>query len=41
MSAEVDSIINQEYKLGFATDIETEQAPLGLNEGIITFISKK
>ena len=41
MSAEVDSIINQEYKLGFATDIETEQAPLGLNEGIIAFISNK
>lgn len=41
MSAEVDSIINQEYKLGFATDIETEQAPLGLDEDIIAFISKK
>ena len=41
MSAEVDSIINQEYKLGFATDIETEQAPLGLNEDIIAFISNK
>lgn len=41
MSAEVDNIIKQEYKLGFETDIESEQAPLGLNEDIINFISKK
>ena len=41
MSTEVDNIINQEYKLGFETDVETEQAPLGLNEDIIRFISHK
>ena len=41
MSVEVDNIIKQEYKLGFETDIQTEQAPLGLSEGIIEFISKK
>ncbi len=41
MSRQIDSFIAQEYKLGFETDIETEQAPLGLNEGIIAFISHK
>ena len=41
MSTDLDTIINQEYKLGFETDIQTEQAPLGLNEDIISFISKK
>jgi len=41
MSAEVDNIIAQEYTLGFETDIQTEQAPLGLNEDIIKFISAK
>ena len=41
MSSNIDKIINQEYKLGFETDIQTEQAPLGLNEDIISFISKK
>jgi len=41
MSSSIDKIINQEYKLGFETDIQTEQAPLGLNEDIISFISKK
>jgi Fe-S cluster assembly protein SufB len=30
-----------EYKYGFYTDIETESAPPGLNEGIIRFISDK
>jgi Fe-S cluster assembly protein SufB len=32
---------NQEYKFGFTTDIESDQAPKGLNEGIIRFISEK
>lgn len=41
MSTDFNTIVNQEYKLGFETDIQTEQAPLGLNEGIISFISKK
>ncbi len=41
MSKQIDSFISQEYKLGFETDIETEQAPLGLNENIIAFISHK
>ena len=41
MSSSFDKIINQEYKLGFETDVATDQAPLGLNEDIISFISKK
>ena len=41
MSTNIESIVSQEYKLGFETDVETEQAPLGLNEDIIAFISKK
>jgi Fe-S cluster assembly protein SufB len=31
----------EKYKYGFVTDIETDQAPKGLNEGIIRFISAK
>lgn len=41
MSEKIDQFISQEYKLGFETDIAEDQAPLGLNEEIITFISKK
>ncbi len=33
--------IDQEYKYGFVTDIETEKAPRGLNEDTIRFISSK
>jgi Fe-S cluster assembly protein SufB len=33
--------LNQKYKHGFVTDIEVDQAPLGLNEDIIRFISAK
>jgi len=32
---------NSEYKFGFTTDIESDRAPLGLNEEIIKFISAK
>ncbi len=31
----------EKYKYGFVTDIESDQAPKGLNEGIIRFISAK
>ena len=31
----------EKYKFGFVTDIEVDQAPKGLNEDIIRFISKK
>lgn len=41
MSKAIEELVEQEYKLGFETDIEEDQAPLGLNEEIIRFISKK
>lgn len=43
--AESDEILNeitsQEYKYGFVTDVESEKAPIGLNEDIVRFISMK
>ena len=33
--------VDNEYKYGFVTDIETEQVPKGLNEDIIRIISSK
>lgn len=41
MSPKIEEFIDQEYKLGFETDIVEDQAPLGLNEDIIRLISKK
>ncbi len=41
MAQKIEEFIDQEYKLGFKTDIDEDQAPLGLNEEIIAFISKK
>lgn len=32
---------NQEYKFGFTSEIESEKAPIGINEEIIRFISMK
>ena len=37
----IDQIVQQEYKWGFVTDIESETLPPGLNEGVIRFISQK
>jgi len=37
----VDDLTQSEYKWGFVTDIETDEAPRGLNEEIIRFISLK
>jgi Fe-S cluster assembly protein SufB len=37
----IDKVVKSEYKYGFSSDIETESAPPGLNEGIIRFISDK
>jgi Fe-S cluster assembly protein SufB len=34
-------LINQEYKYGFVTDIETDSIPRGLDESVIQLISKK
>src|SRR5258708_20375921 len=41
MSNTIEQIANQEYKYGFVTDIEADQAPPGLNEDIIRLISAK
>ncbi|MFN3403189.1 MAG: Fe-S cluster assembly protein SufB [Cytophagaceae bacterium] len=37
----LEEITSSEYKYGFETKIETENAPKGLNEDIVRFISKK
>jgi Fe-S cluster assembly protein SufB len=41
MSSTIEQIASQEYKYGFVTDIEADQAPPGLNEEIIRLISAK
>src|SRR5438874_6834126 len=38
---EIETLANREYKWGFITDVEADSAPMGLNEDIIRFISKK
>ncbi|HYR27724.1 MAG TPA: Fe-S cluster assembly protein SufB [Thermoanaerobaculia bacterium] len=38
---EIQEIARQEYKYGFVTDIEADEAPPGLSEDIIRFISAK
>src|SRR3954447_702663 len=37
----IEQIANQDYKYGFVTDIEADQAPPGLDEDIIRLISSK
>jgi Fe-S cluster assembly protein SufB len=37
----LDEIASSEYKWGFVSDIESDNAPKGLNEDIVRFISKK
>jgi Fe-S cluster assembly protein SufB len=37
----IEELAEQKYKYGFYTDIEADTAPPGLNEEIITFISRK
>ncbi|HEU6447254.1 MAG TPA: Fe-S cluster assembly protein SufB [Verrucomicrobiae bacterium] len=37
----IEGLVQNEYKYGFYTDVETESAPPGLNEGIIRLISHK
>ncbi|HLA69696.1 MAG TPA: Fe-S cluster assembly protein SufB [Bacteroidota bacterium] len=37
----IEQLANKEYKWGFVTDIEADEAPKGLNEEIIRFISLK
>ncbi|MFB2645865.1 Fe-S cluster assembly protein SufB [Raphidiopsis sp. BLCC-F218] len=41
MSASVKTLVNQPYKYGFVTDIETDTIPRGLNEEVIRLISAK
>jgi Fe-S cluster assembly protein SufB len=38
---DVRDLLGQKYEAGFYTDIEQEQAPPGLNEGTVRFISAK
>ncbi len=38
---DIESLANKEYKYGFVTDIEADEAPKGLNEDIIKLISSK
>ena len=38
---QVKQIDVDQYKYGFVTEIETDKAPLGLNEDVIRFISAK
>ena len=37
----IKNLVNQPYKYGFVTDIETDQIPRGLNEDVIRLISSK
>tara|TARA_R110001592_G_scaffold307299_2_gene580936 strand:+ start:470390 stop:471841 length:1452 start_codon:yes stop_codon:yes gene_type:complete len=37
----LEEITNQEYKYGFTTDVDADQAPKGLSEDIVRFISNK
>jgi Fe-S cluster assembly protein SufB len=41
MSVVLQNLVNQPYKLGFVTDIESDVAPNGLNEDIIRLISSR
>ncbi|HEY9828848.1 MAG TPA: Fe-S cluster assembly protein SufB [Stenomitos sp.] len=41
MTATVQSLVNQPYKYGFVTDIESEQIPAGLSEDVVRLISAK
>ena len=37
----IDDVTSGEYKWGFVSDIESDNAPKGLNEDIVRFISAK
>ncbi|HSB52768.1 MAG TPA: Fe-S cluster assembly protein SufB, partial [Gemmatimonadales bacterium] len=41
MSSPVETLVNQQYKYGFVTDIESDVAPKGLSEDVIRLISAK
>ncbi len=41
MTATVKTLVNQPYKYGFVTDIETDSIPRGLSEDVVRLISAK
>ncbi|HSC58606.1 MAG TPA: Fe-S cluster assembly protein SufB [Gemmatimonadales bacterium] len=41
MSSSVESLVNQEYKYGFVTDIDADAFPPGLNEDVVRAISER
>ncbi len=41
MSASVKTLVNQPYKYGFITDIESDTIPKGLSEDVVRLISLK
>ncbi len=41
MSSPIESLVNQDYKYGFVTDIEADVIPRGLSEDVIRLISAK
>ncbi len=41
MTATVQNLVNQPYKYGFVTDIESDAIPKGLNEDVVRLISAK
>ncbi|NJL88541.1 MAG: Fe-S cluster assembly protein SufB [Coleofasciculaceae cyanobacterium SM2_1_6] len=41
MSASVKTLVNQPYKYGFVTDIESDSIPKGLSEDVVRLISSK
>ena len=40
-TSNLEGLVNQEYKYGFVTDIETDSVPPGLNEDVVRLISAK
>ena len=38
---EIDQLVDQDYKYGFITDIESDTLPPGLNEDVIREISER
>ena len=41
MSTVLNNLVNQPYRHGFVTDIETEVVPKGLSEAVLRMISQK
>ena len=37
----IDKMVEQKYQHGFVTDIDVDEAPPGLSEDIVRFISQK